>query len=118
MKRVTYGGNSFLTTDEGANALLDFAASAAMNAAAEVVSMPTVGKDGRVLAVNLLIGPSSEIIALAVTSAMSEPDTREAVAKLRASIARLSASSSTVHAGAIPWENLDSAQHGADEGDI
>ena len=84
MKRVAYGGESFITSDDGAAALLDFAASAAMSGVAEVVTLPSVLPDGRVVLVNLVIGPSSELITSPVETAFAEPDTVDAAADLRA----------------------------------
>ncbi|MBC7592178.1 MAG: hypothetical protein H7226_14200 [Salinibacterium sp.] len=109
MKRVAYGGESFITSDEGAAALLDFAASAAMSGVAEVVALPAVLPDGQVITVNLVIGPSSELITSPVETSLAEPDTREAAASLRARALQIGESSSPAHGAAISGGDLDSA---------
>lgn len=116
MKRVAYGGESFITSDEGAAALLDFTASAAMSGVAEVVTLPSVLADGRVVLVNLVIGPSSELITSPVETALAEPDTRDVAAALRARASQLGASRSHAHGGAISGKDLDSAD--PDTGDL
>ena len=112
MKRVAYGGESFITSDEGAAALLDFAAAAAMSDVAEVVELPAVLPDGQVITVNLVIGPSSELITSPVETSLAEPDTREAAAALRARALQVGKSSSTAHGAAISERDLDSADPG------
>ncbi len=101
MKRVAYGGESFITSDDGADALLDFAALAAMSGVAEVVTMPAVGEDGRVISVNLVIGPSSELITSPVETTTSEPDTVDAAAVIRARAAQIGASSTHTRGEAL-----------------
>lgn len=109
MKRVAYGGESFLTSDDGAAALLDFAASAAMGGVAEVVTLPSVLTDGRVVSVSLVIGPSSELITSPIETSLAEPDTTEAAASLRARAFRLGATSIHAHGAAIRGTDLDSS---------
>jgi hypothetical protein len=109
MKRVAYGGESFITSDDGADALLDFAASAAMSGIAEVVSMPSLRADGQVVQVKLVIGPSSELINSPVDSLLPEPDTAEAAAMLRRRAAELGSSSGHVRGAAIAGSDLDSS---------
>ena len=109
MKRVAYGGESFITSDDGAAALLDFAASAAMSDVAEVVALPAVLPDGQVITVNLVIGPSSELITSPVETSLPEPDTREAAAALRSRAFQIGKSNSPAHGAAISGRDLDSA---------
>jgi len=108
MKRVAYGGESFITSDEGAAALLDFAASAAMSDVAEVVALPAVRPDGQVITVNLVIGPSSELITSPIETSLTEPDTREATAALRARALQIGKSKSPTHGAALSGRDLDS----------
>jgi hypothetical protein len=112
MKRIAYGGESFITSDDGAAALLEFAASAAMSGVGEVVTLPTVLADGQVVSVDLVIGPSSELITSPIESSLAEPDTREAAAALRTRASQLGASSSHVHGGAIAGKDLDAPDAG------
>jgi hypothetical protein len=109
MQRVSYGGESFVTSDDGAAALLDFAASAAMSDVGEVVTLPSVLADGSVVSISLVIGPSSELIMTPIETSHAEPDTREAVAVLRARVSQLTASNAHTHGSAIADADLDSA---------
>lgn len=108
MMRVGYGGESFTTSDEAAEALLAFAAAAAMSDVAEVVQLPTVDVDGAVVVVTLVIGPSSELIMSEVQSTFSDPDTSAATQVLRDRALSLGATSSHALGGAIPGADLDS----------
>ena len=109
MKRVAYGGESFITSDDGAAALLDFAAAAAMSDVAEVVAMPAVLPDGQVITVNLVIGPSSELITSPVETSLAVPDTREAATALRARALQIGKSGSPAHGAPLSGRDLDSA---------
>jgi hypothetical protein len=108
MKRVAYGGESFITSDEAAEALLAFAAAAAMSDVAEVIPLPSVRDDGKVVVLELVIGPASELITSPVDSPFPEPDTRGPSAALRA---RASELISNQHAtgGPIYGQDLDSS---------
>ncbi|MET4781211.1 hypothetical protein [Glaciihabitans sp. UYNi722] len=92
MKKVAYGGVSFITTDEAADALLQFAAAAALNDFAEVVHLPAVDEDGRGIIADLVIGPASELLVTPSDSTAPSPDTIEAVNKLHARTVALGAS--------------------------
>jgi len=83
MKRVSYCGESFLTTDEGADALLHFVAALDDRHESELVEMPAVQRDGRTMTVQLIVGSTSELISIPETGRWEEPDTTLAVAHLR-----------------------------------
>lgn len=83
MRTVSYGGESFITSDEAAAALLDFTAAAALSDFAAVVHVPAIDGTGARITADLVIGPSSEVFVLPATSKFDEPDTRAAVAELR-----------------------------------
>lgn len=112
MKRVAFGGESFIISDEGAAALLDYAAAAAMADAAEVVALPAVRPTGEVITVNLVIGPSSELITSQIETSLTEPDTREAPTALRARALQIGKSKSPTHGAAIPKRDHESADPG------
>lgn len=107
MKRVAYGGESFFTSDEAAEALLAFAAAAAMSNVAEVIPIPSIRADGEIVIVELVIGPSSELFTSPVDSEFSEPDARAAVAALRSRVRELGASSTHAHGGPLAAPDLD-----------
>jgi hypothetical protein len=108
MKRVAYGGESFITSDEAAEALLAFAAAAAMSEVAEVIAVPSVRDDGAMVVVELVIGPSSELITYPVDSRFAEPDTRSSTAALRARASELISSNPHATGGPIQGQDLDS----------
>jgi hypothetical protein len=64
MKRVTYAGTSFVTGSLLADSLLDLVAALGSHGATTSVTLPTVDEDGDVASVDLVIGPSSEVIAV------------------------------------------------------
>lgn len=83
MKRVSYCGDSFLTTDEGADALLHLVAAFDDRHESELVELPAVQSDGRTMTVQLIVGSTSELISIPETGRWEEPDTTDAVAHLR-----------------------------------
>ncbi|WP_394768956.1 hypothetical protein [Lacisediminihabitans sp.] len=113
MKIVSYGGESFITSDDAAEALLLFAAAAAINNIAEVIEVPSLRDDGRLITVSLVIGPASELIAFDVDSDFDEPDTSDSVRLLRERAATLGASSHVLHAS--PFESADSTSEYSDD---
>ncbi len=83
MRTVSYGGESFTTSDEAAAALLDFAAAAALNDFAAVVHVPALDETGDVMTADLVIGPASELFVTPSKSGFEDLDTTDAVADLR-----------------------------------
>jgi hypothetical protein len=84
MKRVTYAGESFLTADAVADALVDLTAALGRAADSEVVEMPAVDGEGVARPVRLVIGPASQLVAVPEESAFEEPDGDAVVAELEA----------------------------------
>lgn len=82
MKRVSYCGASFLTSDEGANALMQFVATLEIGDNPELVEMPAVQNDGRAVTVQLIVGSTSELISIPEDGGGESPDTTDAVAHL------------------------------------
>jgi hypothetical protein len=62
MRRVTYAGETFVTTEEVAEALIAFATTLAEQSSAESVQVPILGEDGGPMVIEILVGPSSELI--------------------------------------------------------
>lgn len=99
MRKVSYGGESFVTSDEAADALLDFAAAAALDEFAAVVQIPALSETGGTSTVKLILGPSSELLTSSITSS-EEIDTRDAVAFLTEQAARMRATHAVVKGAA------------------
>ena len=84
MKRISYGGTSFLTADRIADSLLLLVAAIRECRGAEMVELPAVGSDGEPVVVQLVVGPTSEIISMpegapGAGPGITEPDTTEVV---------------------------------------
>ena len=114
MKKVSYGGVSFITSDEAAEALLKFAAAAALNDFAEVVHVPVVDESGHAIVADLVIGPASELLVTPSDSAYDPPDTAVAVETLQKRVISLGASKRVsiglpVRNGEIDSRYLDSS---------
>ena len=118
MKRVSYGGTSFLAADRVADSLLLLVAAIRDCHSVEVVELPAVGNGGERMVVQLVIGPMSEIITMSegVPGAEvggTEPETTEVVDYLLDRIEYLSvASQPTVFetkavTDSLGWEDLD-----------
>lgn len=82
MKRVSYAGVSFLTTDGVADALLRFVAALGLKQKAETVEIPAVGDRGDMVPVQLVIGPASELVSMPESSDIEEPDTSATITNL------------------------------------
>ncbi len=84
MKRVSYAGESFLTSDTTADALVHLTAALGKAQNAQVVELPTVDQRGQVQIVLLVVGPSSQLVAVPEESPFEEPDSTAIVADLEA----------------------------------
>ena len=84
MKRVSYAGETFLTTDAVADALVDLTAVLGRSHKAEVVELSAVDENGETREVRLVVGPASQISAVHVETEYEEPDTGDTVKRLQA----------------------------------
>jgi len=82
MQKITYAGESFLTADSVATALLDFAAALAGAISAEPVEVPVVAEDGTPGRVQIVLGPASQIVTRPVETGMTEPPSEDFVQEL------------------------------------
>ncbi len=64
MKRLSYGGESVLTGDAIADALLEYAGALANRQASATIAIPALLLSGERTVVNLLVGPASQIVAI------------------------------------------------------
>ncbi len=83
MKRVSYCGKSFLTTDGAADALLQLAVTLQFCNSSELLELPAQTDDGHTMLVQLVVGPASEFLSVPEKTRAKEPDTASAVAYLR-----------------------------------
>jgi hypothetical protein len=84
MKRVSYAGESFLTADDTADALIQLTAALGRAQNAQVVELPTVDQSGEVQIVLLVVGPASQLVAIPEESPFPEPESTAVVADLEA----------------------------------
>ena len=74
MRRVAYAGGTFVTSDRIAQAMLEYAAALANADRAATLHVPAVGDDGETHDVQVLVGPSSQLMADEIEHAGPEPD--------------------------------------------
>lgn len=86
MKRISYCGDSFLTTDGAADALLALVVAFPGGHDHELLELPAVNSDGDEMVVQVVVGPGSELISVPEESTAGEPDTLATVAYLRGRI--------------------------------
>jgi hypothetical protein len=83
VKRILYASGGFLTDDAIAEALMDYASVLAIIESADVVGLDGVDEEGKVRHYELLIGPSSQILAVSTDEPDVEMDVEAAVAEFR-----------------------------------
>ncbi len=83
MKRILYSSAGFLTDDEIADALMDYASVLAIVDSADVVTCEGVDDEGKVRVYRLLVGPSSQILSVTTDAPPAEMNVGESVAELR-----------------------------------
>ncbi|TFC01067.1 hypothetical protein E3O42_11375 [Cryobacterium adonitolivorans] len=83
MKRVWYCGESFLTTDGVADALVELVVAFPDGHGSELLELPAVDRGGDEVVVQVIVGPGSELISVPEESMAGEPDTLKTVAHLR-----------------------------------
>ena len=83
MQRVWYGGAEFITDNEVADALMGYASVLAVLSASDVVRIPGVDSGGTVRTFQLVVGPASQILAVATDEATVAMDVDDIVRDLR-----------------------------------
>lgn len=90
MRRISTGVEQLLTSDEIADAVLDYAGALARASSADTITVPIVVDDGDIDDARLLLGPASQItIVPDGGTEVDLPGAREVVDELRLRIARL-----------------------------
>ncbi|HWU47867.1 MAG TPA: hypothetical protein VN133_14015 [Humibacter sp.] len=83
MKRILYASGSFLTDDAIADAIMDYASVLAIVESADVINCHGADQNGDVQQIQLLLGPASQILAMATQEPHIEMNAHETVADLR-----------------------------------
>jgi hypothetical protein len=84
MQTIIYGGDTYLTGDEIADALLAYGRALGEDDRAELVEIPVREPDGAVVTAKFLIGPASQIVAKETPGEGPELEDPELVDRLRA----------------------------------
>jgi hypothetical protein len=84
MKHIHYDSSMILTSDDVADAVIEYAAALAGGDRADTVAISSVAHDGTMTTTKVLIGPSSEIVVEDAEEDELEVEDREFVARLRA----------------------------------
>ena len=120
MKKISYAGESFVTSDGVADALLRFVAALGVNHTSASVEIPTYSTSDEIELVQLVVGPSSEILsrpdsskALTGETARANGPERSAVERLDAGTLALTVTQNVVYAqpqrfGGYDFEGLES----------
>jgi hypothetical protein len=82
MKRISYAGESFLTADRAADALVDLAAVLGESHKAEVVELPVIDREGRTVPVRIVVSQATQLLSVPEESPYLEPDLDDIVRRL------------------------------------
>ncbi len=83
MQRIWYANGQFLTDDRIADALMDYARVLAIIDSADVVRLPGLDIEGNIREIQLIIGPASQILAMATDEPQRDMDAETIVAQMR-----------------------------------
>jgi hypothetical protein len=89
MHEISYAGGTFVTSDEIAEVLIEYAAALANAERAESVDVPASGLASGEASLQLLVGPASQLMSAPIESTESVPGGDEFVADIRGRIDRL-----------------------------
>ncbi|TFD75137.1 hypothetical protein [Cryobacterium fucosi] len=112
MKRISYGGTSFLTPDDVADALLELVIALGTSNTKESLDLPAVDDDGDTVIVTMIVGPMTALISIPEVSRWTGPDSTLVLAVLNARIHALTAPKSypieeTITTTDIDWHDQD-----------
>ncbi|MFS0865891.1 hypothetical protein AB3M83_00975 [Microbacterium sp. 179-B 1A2 NHS] len=84
MRRITYAGETVITTDDVAEALVELTAAIASSGRADAVSIPIVNDRSEAVGeAELVIGVGNDVLSVPVDWTAAEPDFAAAAAGLR-----------------------------------
>lgn len=107
MKKISYSGESFLTTDGAADALLELVVALPDGHDSELIKLPAVNSDGDEMVVHMVVGPHSELISVPNESSADEPDTIEAVAYLRGRVETMTTPSEATYTETLSYPDYE-----------
>lgn len=83
MRRIRYAGGTFITGDEAAAVVCDFAAALANAGRAAALHVPALDEGGMPIGVEIVVGPASQVLSEDLPSDLAAPDTEEFVRDVR-----------------------------------
>lgn len=109
MRRVTYAGESFVTTDDVADALFDFIAALDRGSAGESIEIPALTTRGGIQSVRMLVWPGSELFSVdhRLDGQYDETTGVSIATELRNRSARLHAVRTNSAGGPSSWSLVD-----------
>ena len=113
MKRISYGGASFLTPDGVADALLELVTALGISHTNETLDLPAVDDHGNTVIVTMIVGPTTALMSIPEASPWTGPDTTLVLAVLTARIHALTAPKSieeTIATTDFDWQDVDFAE--------
>ena len=84
MKNIRYDSAIILTSDDVADAVIEYAAALSGGDRADTVEVPAVAPDGMMTTTKILIGPASELVVEDADADKLEMENTEFVERLRA----------------------------------
>ncbi|WP_066516414.1 hypothetical protein [Curtobacterium ammoniigenes] len=89
MKKIHYSDAVILTSDDAADAVLDYATALAKSGRADSIDVPSVDDDGFGVVVRMLVGPASQMVIEPALDDELEPEAMAFVEDLHRRIASL-----------------------------
>ncbi|WIE66449.1 hypothetical protein DEI99_007905 [Curtobacterium sp. MCLR17_036] len=87
MKTIQYDRSTILTSDDVADAVIEYAAALAGGSRADTIAIPAVAADGTMTTTKVLIGPSSQLVVEDADEDELELENGDFVARLQAAAA-------------------------------
>jgi hypothetical protein len=105
MREIVYAGGSFVTADDIAEALLEYAAELANAERAATVHVPAVGTLGESVEVAIVVGPASQLLSTPTANPGEPPEGAFFVQDVRTRISDLSRIANSMDIpSSVPWD--------------
>jgi len=89
MKTIHYAGEEYLTGDELADAVVQYAKELARHDTSASIDVPVALSDGTVVDATFLLGPASQLVALPTPSDLAEPTDQRVIDFITLEMAKL-----------------------------
>ena len=102
MKQITYAGKSFVTGTDLADAVMRLTAALGLSHETAGVTIPAMDENGHITTADLVLGPATEVLAIAIDSDQEEIVDAEVVAQLDERTRRLEPTRTIASTDPIP----------------